>query len=237
MRTGRLRVIVGMPTVKRATNVSELTGGVQLPFKPRQDGTAPASRYVDIGEDFEVHRAAVESVSVFFDLFGGNVTGYTATGSLGEKLPTGWLVTGAKFEVEWPADEDRCALVRSHFGARRFAFNWGLAQVKSDLDAKSVDPDHDSVDWDPASLRKVWNRAKDTVAPWWAVNSKECYSSGLADLAKGLANWNASKNGTRKGRRVRFPRFKSARPATRAGCGSSPGLCAWKTIGARSRCR
>jgi hypothetical protein len=120
-------MIVGMRTVKQATEVSELTGRVQLPGKPRQDGTVPASRYVDIGEDFEVHRAAVESVSVLFDLFSGDVTGYAASGSPGEKLPTGWLVTGAKFEVEWPADEDRRALVRSHFGARRFAFNWGLA--------------------------------------------------------------------------------------------------------------
>jgi putative transposase len=39
----------------------------------------------------------------------------------------------------------------------------------------------------------------------------QCYSSGLADLAQGLANWTASKNGARKGRRVKFPRFKSAR--------------------------
>jgi putative transposase len=67
------------------------------------------------------------------------------------------------------------------------------------------------VGWDLASLRKAWNRAKETVAPWWAENSKECYSSGLADLAQALTNWRASKNGTRKGRRVGFPKFKSGR--------------------------
>jgi putative transposase len=101
--------------------------------------------------------------------------------------------------------------VRSHFGARRFAFNWGLARVKSDLGAKAVDPGHESVGWDLGSLRKVWNRAKDTVAPWWAHNSKECYSAGLADLAQALCNWSDSKRGKRDGRRVGFPRFKSAR--------------------------
>lgn len=101
--------------------------------------------------------------------------------------------------------------MRSHFGARRKAFNWGLAQVKADLDAKAADPAHESVDWDLKSLRWAWNRAKDDVAPWWAENSKECYSSGLADLAQDLANWKAGKNGTRKGRRVGFPRFKSGR--------------------------
>jgi putative transposase len=86
-----------------------------------------------------------------------------------------------------------------------------LAQVKADLDAKAIDPAHESVDWDLSSLRKVWNRAKNEVAPWWKNNSKEAYSSGLADLAQGLANWTASKNGTRKGRRVGFPRLKSRR--------------------------
>ncbi|MDT5328699.1 MAG: putative transposase [Mycobacterium sp.] len=102
-------------------------------------------------------------------------------------------------------------MIRSHFGARRKAFNWGLAQVKTDLAARQADPQHVSVGWDLASLRWAWNRAKDKVAPWWAENSKEAYSSGLADLARALDNWHASKTGTRAGRRVGFPRFTSAR--------------------------
>ena len=141
-------MIVGMRTVKQAERAAELTGGVQLAGKPRNDGTVPLSRYVDVGADFEVHRAAVESVSVLFDLYDGDADSYAATGSPGAKMPSGWMVTAAKFEVEWPADADRAALVRSHFGARRTAFNWGLAQVKADLEARPVDPAHESVDWD-----------------------------------------------------------------------------------------
>jgi putative transposase len=204
-------MIVAMRTRKQAAKVAELTGGVQLAGKPKPDGTVPPSRYVDVGPDFEVHRAVVESVSVLFDLYRGDADGYAASGSPGAKLPTGWLVTAAKFEVDWPAEPDRAALVRSHFGARRKAFNWGLAQVKADLDAKAVDPTHESVDWDLKSLRWAWNRAKDTVAPWWATNSKEAYSSGLADLAQALSNWRDSKQGKRQGRRVGFPRFRAAR--------------------------
>ncbi|MGH3677943.1 MAG: IS607 family element RNA-guided endonuclease TnpB [Mycobacterium sp.] len=204
-------MIVGMRTRKQAARVAALTGGVQLAGKPKPDGTPTLSRYVDVGADFEAHRGAVESVSVLFDLCDGDADGYAATGSPGVTLPTGWTVTAAKFEVDWPAEPDRAALVRSHFGARRKAFNWGLARVKADLDAGRADPAHEPVHWDLGSLRKAWNRAKDTVAPWWADNSKEAYSSGLADLARGLANWKASKNGTRQGRRVGFPRFKSAR--------------------------
>jgi putative transposase len=200
-----------MRTVKQAAKVAELTGGVQLAGKPGKDKTVPLSRYVDVGTDFEPYRPVVESVSVLFELYGGDAASYAVAGTPVEKLPTGWLVTAAKFEVEWPAGEEQRALVRSHFGGRRKAFNWGLAQVKADLDASRADPAHESVDWDLKSLRWAWNRAKNVVAPWWKNNSKECYSSGLADLAEGLANWKASKNGTRKGARVGFPRFKSRR--------------------------
>jgi putative transposase len=142
-------MIVGLRNRGQADRVAALTGGVQLAGKPKRDGTASLSRYVAVGGDFEVHRAAVESVSVLFELFDGDAAGYAATGSPGEKLPSGWTVTAAKFEVEWPADEARAALVRSHFGARRFAFNWGLALVKADLDAKAVDPGHESVGCGP----------------------------------------------------------------------------------------
>src|SRR6476620_2393035 len=111
-------MIVGMRTRKQAARVAALTCGVQLPGKPRADGTMGLSRYVDVGADFEVHRAAVESVSVLFDLYDGDAASYAATGSPGETLPTGWMVTAAKFEVEWPTEQDRHALVWSHFGAR-----------------------------------------------------------------------------------------------------------------------
>ena len=204
-------MIVAMRTRAQAEKVAALAGGVLLPGMPKPDGTQPLSRFVDVGGDFEAHRAAVESVSVLFELHDGDAASYAATGSPGAKLPTGWLVTAAKFEIEWPAQPDRAGLVRSHFGARRKAFNWGLDRVKADLDAKSADPEHESVGWDLGSLRKAWNRAKDEVAPWWAVNSKEAYSAGLADLTQALSNWSASRNGKRQGRRVGFPRFQSAR--------------------------
>ena len=204
-------MIVALRTRAQAEKVAGLTGGVQLAGRPKLDGTQTLSRFVDVGADVEVHRAAVESVSVLFDLFDGDADSYAQTGAPGAKVPTGWTVTAAKFEVDWPAEPDRAGSVRSHFGARRKAFNWGLDRVKTDLDAKSSDPGHESVGWDLASLRNAWNRAKDEVAPWWAENSKEAYSAGLADLAQALSNWSASKNGTRHGRRVGFPRFQSGR--------------------------
>ncbi len=103
-----------------------------------------------------------------------------------------------------PVKERAC---RSHVGARRFAYNWGLAVVKARLDAKQRGEDVRIPSTLPA-LRRAWNRDKVHVAPWWRENSKEAYSSGLDGLARALENYWDSKVGTRKGRRVGFPRFR-----------------------------
>jgi putative transposase len=55
----------------------------------------------------------------------------------------------------------------------------------------------------------MWNQATNTTG--WAENSNEAYSSGLANLATALGNWNASKTGKRRGPKVRFPRFTGKR--------------------------
>jgi len=113
----------------------------------------------------------------------------------------------------------------SHAGASRFAFNWGLALVKSRLELRDqsrtaaykellCDEDAEAlakkvaVPWSLPSLRKEWNRSKADVAPWWAENSKEAYNSGLDALARALEGFFAAKGGTRAGT-VGFPRFKT----------------------------
>ncbi len=200
-------MIVKVRTGAQAATVAERTGGVVLAANVRSDGTTGAALFVDVGCDFEAVRAGVETVTVMFELFDGTAATFDTDGP-GVMVPNGWTMTAAKFEVEWPEDPSR---VHSHFGARRFAYNWALGQVKADIDAKTVDPDHVGVRWDFQSLRNAWNRSKHEVAPWWAENSKEAYCTGIADLATALGNWNSSKRGTRQGRNVGFPKFKSAR--------------------------
>lgn len=70
--------------------------------------------------------------------------------------------------------------------------------------------------WSAYGLRKLWNRGKGEIAPWWAENSKEAYSSGLADLAAAPGAWKTSRGGARRGEPVGFPRFRSKRG--RASC-------------------
>jgi putative transposase len=105
-----------------------------------------------------------------------------------------------------PNNAQRSALA-SHAGAARFVFNWGLALVKARLDERAVGRDV-VVPWSLPALRREWNQVKGDVAPWWAENSKEAYSSGLDALARGLRAFADAKAGRRQGRPVGFPRFR-----------------------------
>ncbi len=106
---------------------------------------------------------------------------------------------------------------RSHCGAQRYAYNFGLALVRANLDQRAAERSYGitddqltpAVSWSAYSLRRAWNAIKDQRAPWWPENSKEAYSSGLANLATALSNWSASTSGKRAGPKVAFPRFKS----------------------------
>ena len=82
-------------------------------------------------------------------------------------------------------------------------------------------------EWSFFSLINWWNANKDELAidddglTWWRENSREAYNSGLESLAKGLSNWNKSRKGARKGRKVGFPKFKSkCKTAPRFACSS-----------------
>ncbi len=102
--------------------------------------------------------------------------------------------------------------MRAHLGARRFTYNWALALVKARLEAQARGDDVE-VPYTLPALRREWNRAKDTDAPWWREHSKEAYSSGLDALARGLRAFFDSRKGRRRGRRVGFPVFrKKGRP-------------------------
>ncbi|WP_370582506.1 IS607 family element RNA-guided endonuclease TnpB [Plantibacter sp. VKM Ac-2880] len=107
-------------------------------------------------------------------------------------------------------------LLLSHAGAARFAFNAGLAHVKEQLEARAAakaagvpEAELPGVDWSLYTLRRWWNAEKAVLAPWWAENSKEAYSSGLDALARALKSWSDSRRGRRRGKHAGFPQFKS----------------------------
>ena len=118
---------------------------------------------------------------------------------------TGVLFQAYRYALD-PTPRQQAALA-SHTGGSRFAYNWGLECVRQRREAKAAGSDI-LVPWSLYELRREWNKAKHKAAPWWADNSKEAYSSGLAALTRALKNWQDSKDGRRAGARMAFPRPK-----------------------------
>lgn len=93
--------------------------------------------------------------------------------------------------------------LRSHAGAARFAWNWGLARCRERYEAEGR--------WYSAiDLHKLWNAGKkaDPGLAWWAENSKCAYQEAFRDLDRALKDFIKSGKGERRGRRLGFPRFK-----------------------------
>ena len=140
------------------------------------------------------------------------------------EVPDGWVARGFVFEVETTSLEQP-ARVAQAFGARRYAYNWALGQVKANLDARTADPTVPPLAWNFYELRKAWNQAKQDVAPSWRCTSKEAYASGIADL---VASSTTGRMPRQAAARARGSGSRGSRPAIgiAAGCGSPPARCA-----------
>ena len=129
-----------------------------------------------------------------------------------------------RFALEPTPAQERA--LRSHAGAARFAWNWGLAKCEERYDAEGK--------WYSAmDLHRLWNAAKkaDPALAWWGENSKCAYQEAFRDLGRALADFVKSKKGERKGRRLGFPRFKKrgrCRDSFRFGAGVM--RCAGSTV-------
>ncbi len=84
-----------------------------------------------------------------------------------------------KFAIDHTPGDERA--FRSHAGASRFAYNWGLAQCKERYAAERK--------WYSAiDLHKLWNAEKkaDPSLTWWSENSKCAYQEAFRDLDRAL---------------------------------------------------
>ncbi|MGW2124975.1 IS607 family element RNA-guided endonuclease TnpB [Streptomyces sp. NPDC001758] len=134
----------------------------------------------------------------------------------------GFVVQAYRFALDPNASQEHA--LRSHCGAARAAYNWAVGWVGASWWQRRAEESYgiaeeDLTEWRPWSLpalRKAFNEAKHTdprFAAWWEENSKEAYSTGLANAAAAFDNYAKSKRGQRKGKRVGVPPFKSKRKA------------------------
>ncbi|MFI9362024.1 IS607 family element RNA-guided endonuclease TnpB [Kitasatospora sp. NPDC053057] len=130
----------------------------------------------------------------------------------------GFVVQAYRFALDPNAEQD--GRLRSHCGAARAAYNWAVSWVEASWWQRKAEesydiPEAELTEWRPWSLpalRKVFNEVKKTdprFADWWEENSKEAYSTGLANAAAAFDNYAQSKRGRRKGRLVGMPHRKS----------------------------
>jgi len=107
-----------------------------------------------------------------------------------------------------PTNVQAAALLRAA-GARRFAFNWALAQVKANQDQWAAEASYDIPKGDrtrPFSyfdLVRAWDAAKHTLAPWRTEHSVRTFRYGIRPAHTAHSRF-------LKGQ-ARFPRFKARR--------------------------
>ncbi|MGW5974856.1 IS607 family element RNA-guided endonuclease TnpB, partial [Streptomyces sp. NPDC055185] len=134
----------------------------------------------------------------------------------------GFVVQAFRFALDPNAGQD--AALRSHCGAARAAYNWAVGWVSASWWQRRAEESYGVAGagltpwrpWSLPALRKAFNEAKHTdprFAAWWEENSKEAYTTGLANAAAAFDNYAKSKRGKRRGRAVGMPRFKSKRKA------------------------
>jgi hypothetical protein len=111
------------------------------------------------------------------------------------------VIQAYRFALEPSPAQERD--LRSHAGASRFAWNWGLARVRERYAAEGT--------WySGIDLHKMWNAAKkaDPALAWWSENSKWAYQEAFNDLHRALRDFDKSRKGLRKGKRLGFPKAK-----------------------------
>jgi putative transposase len=127
------------------------------------------------------------------------------------------------------------ALLSRHAGASRVAFNQCLHAVKSALTARKTEPTV-SVPWSGFDLINYFNRWKKseqagrvfvvdtpgtatvsvTGLAWRDQVCQQVFEEAAVDCGRALGAWADSRRGTRKGRRIGFPRFKKKTTAHRS---------------------
>ncbi|MFZ4658370.1 MAG: RNA-guided endonuclease InsQ/TnpB family protein [Caldilineaceae bacterium] len=107
------------------------------------------------------------------------------------------------FKTELDPNNKQITAMKQHCGAGRWAYNWGLEQIKQAIEARTKWPS--AID-----LHKKLNALKGTDALPWAYEVSKCaFQESLRNLETAIKNWRASKKGERKGAKIGFPRRKA----------------------------
>lgn len=108
---------------------------------------------------------------------------------------------------------------RGMLGAVRFAYNNTLAHVYSNWEENKNLPKEQQnyVDCTPFGLDAWMRSVKDEIAPWNRQYSKYVFESGTRNAGNAFTNVRKSNNGTRAGKKVGLPKYKSRKNENQIG--------------------
>lgn len=129
------------------------------------------------------------------------------------------------FRVELAPTGEQRARLAQHAGLHRVVFNHALARVKAVMDQRAAERSYGvaeadltpAVGWSAPALESYWRSTHVEAYPWFTEEglSSRVPKEACRALAAALANWNKSRTGARKGRRVGFPRFRRRKDGAR----------------------
>jgi putative transposase len=130
------------------------------------------------------------------------------------EVPEGWVLLAFDFALDLTGGQ--VGVLARQFGGRRYAYNWAVRTLKDDIEAfHAGQEDPEARPPSMIGLRKRWNQAKESLCVdadsgevWWPAVSKEAFADGIKGAVDGYWRWQNSREGTLRGKRVGFPRFK-----------------------------
>jgi transposase len=120
-------------------------------------------------------------------------------------------------EVALDPSPSRERWLRSYAGSTRAAYNWAVERAATNLAVRRDErergvPEHEltpALSWSKESFHAAWRDVRDEAHPWHRAVSIHAFRTGLDNAALALKNFSESHNGTRRGPRVGFPKFKN----------------------------
>lgn len=129
------------------------------------------------------------------------------------------------FRVELAPTPVQVGRLAQHAGLHRVVFNHCLAHVKAVMGQRAAERTYGIASdgltalqgWSGPSLERYWRATHAGAYPWFTAEqlSSRVPKEACRALASALSNWSKSKAGTRRGRRVGFPRFRRRKDGAR----------------------
>lgn len=140
------------------------------------------------------------------------------------------LTRAVTFRFTLDPSREQHRLLLAHAGAARLAFNHQLARIKANLDQRAAERSYGiaeadlapSLSWSKVSLinhMNAWKNGHDPNSPvnpngtrglsWRDEVSTDVFECASVNAAQALKNFSGSRAGTRAGKMVGFPKFKS----------------------------